>query len=99
MDKLIKLDASSIKELVIRTVKNLSWLFIFVFFIILILDILRIKNSVQIVLNVNAVPVLISKEKGVRIDFVKYDKVIERIRQGSNYKPQIEITSNPFSLN
>jgi len=98
MNKIIKIDMSAIKDLAVRTARNLSWLFIFVFFIILIMDILRIKNSVQVVLNINADPVLVTKEKGVRIDFIKYEKVVDRIKQGKDYEPQIEIFSNPFSL-
>ncbi len=98
MDKLVKINLAGIKDLAVSTVKNLSWLFVFIFIIILILDALQIKNSVKVVLNVNSEPELVVKEKGVRIDFANYDKVINRIMLGKSYEPNIEITANPFAL-
>ncbi len=98
MDKLVKIDFFAIKDLAVRTVKNLSWLFIFIFFVILILDVLRVKNSVQVVMNINTDPALVVKEKGTRIDFLSYDKVVSRIREGKGYMPKIDVTVNPFAL-
>lgn len=99
MNKLVNMNMFSLKDLAVRTVKNLRWLFIFIFFIILILDVIRVKNSVQVVLNIHTEPEPIVKEKGVRINFENYDKVIKRIQDGKNYQPKIEVIVNPFALN
>ncbi|MFA5991534.1 MAG: hypothetical protein WC794_04810 [Candidatus Doudnabacteria bacterium] len=98
MGKLAKINFSAIKDLAVHTVKNLSWLFIFIFFVILILDVMRVKNSVQVVLDINSEPAPKVKEKGVRIDFINYDKVVKRIQDGQGYQPKIELTANPFAL-
>ncbi len=97
MGKLVKINFLAIKDLAVRTVKNLSWLFVFIFFVILILDAIRIKNSVQVVLNIHTEPASVVKEKGVRIDFTNYDKVAKRIQNGLGYQPKTEIISNPFA--
>lgn len=97
MDKLVKINFFAIKDLAVRTVKNLSWLFIFIFFVIIILDVIRVKNSVRVMLNINSEPVPVVKEKGVRINFENYDKVVNRIRQGIGYQPRTNIETNPFA--
>ncbi len=98
MDKLVKINFFAIKDLAVRTVKNLNWLFIFIFFVIFILDVMRIKNSVQVVININNEIVPVVKEKGVRIDFINYDKVVKRIQDGKGYQPKIDVKDNPFAL-
>ncbi len=97
MDKLVKINFSVLKDLTVKAVKNLSWVFIFIFFVILILDVMRVKNSVQVVLNIRKDPTSIMNEKGVRINFEDYGKAVNRIQEGKGYQPKIDIITSPFA--
>lgn len=93
-----KIEMSDVKAIFTNLSKNLGWVFLGLFFILIIFEIIEIKQSVQIVLNANKEPVIVSKQQGVRINFKSYDEVIFRIEQAQSFEPTSEAVISPFSL-
>ena len=94
--KNINFDLSSLKDGLAKFSKNLSWLFLTILIVILLMEALEIKQSVQIVLSSNDEPVVASHQEGVRIDFKNYDKVISRIQQVQGYEVSSTTLPSPF---
>lgn len=91
------LNLSGFKDIFGNFFKNLSWLFFVFFLMLLVLEIFEIKTSVGIIYNINQSPTVVSKEKGVRINFEAYNKVVNRIESVPNFQPSGGITRNPFA--
>lgn len=95
--KKIEINFNSLKSLLAKGLKNLSWVFFGFFIILAIMEILEIKQSAQIILESNRPPAAVNAPKGVRIDFKAYDKVVQRIESGNNYKPEAGTGKDPFN--
>ena len=95
--KTINLDLKQFKNLSGQLAKNLRWVFFAVFLLMLVLEVVQIKNSVSIVSNVNQTPVALGSEPGVRINFDNYNKAADRIQQAATFQPTGGITNNPFN--
>lgn len=93
-----KIEISDVKAIFTNLSKNLGWLFLGLFFILIIFEIIELKQSVQIVLNSNKEPVVVNKQQGVRINFKNYDDVIFRIELAQSFKPSSDAVINPFSI-
>lgn len=96
MAKITSANLGNLTNILGKFVKNLSWLFFVIFLGILVIEAFEIKTSVQITLNAGKEPVVVSKEKGVRINFDDYDKIVQRIEAAQNFEPTGGITKNPF---
>ena len=79
--------------------KNLAWLFLAGFMVLVVLEGIEINNSVQIILNSNQEPPLVNPEKGVRINFDNYDAVVNRIQSASSFVPTDGVFYDPFHGN
>jgi len=88
---------SGIKDILAKFFKNLSWLFFAFFLLLLVFEVLEIKTSVGIILNINQEPTLQTKEKGVRINFDAYNQVVNRIEAATNFQPSGGVIRNPFA--
>lgn len=75
---------------------SLSWLFVVLFFILLFFEALEINRSIQIILESNRIPVVATKQQGVKINFTNYENVIFRMGQSQSFKPSSEAVINPF---
>jgi hypothetical protein len=95
--KTINLNLAEFKNLSGQLAKNLRGVFFAVFLLMLVLEVLQIKNSVFIVSNVNQAPVASGSEPGVRINFDNYNKAVARIQQAATFQPTGGITNNPFN--
>jgi hypothetical protein len=96
--KKISLNFISLKDSAAKLAKNLSWLFFAIFLLLLVFEVFEIKNSADIILNVNQPPAAVNPEKGVRIDFKAYDQIVSRIQNAQNFAPSAGVTKNPFGV-
>lgn len=91
-----KIDVSSIKSIFGNLGKNLGWMFLLFFIILIVCEIKVMNYSAKIILDSNKVPVSGKKSEGVRINFPGYEKVIFRKEQAQSYEPSNEAVVNPF---
>jgi len=98
MPKLPDIKNLSLKDLFNGLIKNLSWLFLAAFLILLVMETFEVKQSVQIILSVNSQPQVLNQQHGVRIDFVGYNKVLSRMQNAQNFVPDVNSSnmSSPF---
>jgi hypothetical protein len=96
--KNVNIDFNTIKTFFGKQAKNLTWTFFVIFLILVVFEIFEVKNSVDIALNVNQAPPLVTAEKGVRINFSQYETVVQRIEAAPNFVPDAPITQDPFSV-
>ena len=76
--------------------KNFSWLFYLIFVVLVVFEIIEIKQSVEIVLASRQEPEVVIKDKGVRINFESYNVVVKKIEGGQSYEPPQDYVRNPF---
>lgn len=55
-----------------------------------------VKNSVALIIQSYQEPVVVNKNRGVRINFTDYDAVVQRIENAKNFQSQEDIIANPF---
>lgn len=97
MQKNLKLNSEAVKNLLQRLSKNLSLLFLTLFLLLVIFEILEIQKSFNIVSNFRQEPQVVMNNSGVRINFEGYDKVVKRIQDSQIYQPPGGVEINPFS--
>ena len=95
--KQIQINLNTVKNLANKFIKNLSLLFFAVFLFLIVLEVFEIQISWQIISNADQQPVVTGGEKGVRINFENYNKVVDRIEHSDSFQPTGGITVNPFS--
>lgn len=93
----VNLSLVGLKDFFAKVGRNLTWLFLFFFFLLLAFEVLEIKNSVDIAMNLNEVPPL-KTEKGVKIDFAAYDTAVSKINKAKDFQPVGGIKKDPFSV-
>ena len=85
-----------IKKLFANFSKNLAWLFLILFLVLVALEALEVETSVSIVLQSNRPPAQVVVEKGSRINFDNYNWVVDRINAAKTFQPSGGISNNPF---
>ncbi len=91
------IELKDLKNILANLSKKLGWFFLLFFLILLGFEILEANKSVQIVLDANKEPQIVTKQQGVRIDFINYEKVIFRKEQAQSFEPSSEAVVNPFN--
>lgn len=91
-----KIELANLKDFFGKFSKNIAWVFFGIFLLLVILEIFKIKQSVQIILNSNVEAAPVSAQRGVRINFADYDKVAHRIEAAKTFTPSGGIYNNPF---
>ncbi len=86
-----------LKNFAVRLTKNLRWVFFVIFLILAVFEITEINNSVQVALQAGKEPVAASKEKGVRINFDDYNRIVQRIQEAQYFQPTGGIAADPFT--
>ncbi|MBI5530054.1 MAG: hypothetical protein HY918_00960 [Candidatus Doudnabacteria bacterium] len=92
----ININIIAFKNFTNKLGRNLSWLFFVVFLLIIAAEIFEIQTSVKIIMDFRSEPQVAIKDQGVRIDFTKYDLVVNRIKNAQNFEPSNSVTVNPF---
>ena len=85
------------KQILSKLTQNLGLLFFVTFMILLVLEGVELKKSVDIVVNLNQEVPPPVEVKGVRINFDNYNLVVERIERAETFRPTGGITKNPFN--
>lgn len=96
MAKNINLNLGNIVAFLSGLIKNLRWLFLAVFIIMLVMEAFQVKNSFSVISNINQVSPVVGIEKDVRINFSNYNLAVEKIQQAAAFQPTGGITKNPF---
>jgi len=94
---LSNLNLNGIKDFFAKSMKNLSWLFLAILFILLVFEFFEIQNSINIIVNINQEPVAVNTPKGVRINFDTYGEVVKRIQDAVAFVPTGGVTKDPFN--
>lgn len=76
--------------------KNSRGIYWFMLIVLLALEVMVVKKSVDIVMNSQKV----ASQKitgGVRINFTDYQAIVQRMQRAEDYKPQSPVQQNPFN--
>ncbi len=76
--------------------KNIGLVFWAILAVVIILEIFVIKASVLKVVESHSEPISQVKEKGVRINFEDYNKVINRINAAKDFEVTKPVVNDPF---
>ena len=91
-----KIDIKNIFKNIDVLKKNVGLVFWAILFIVIILEIFVIKDSILKVVESNSEQVSPKKEKGVRVNFEDYDKVINRIDAAVDFEVTEPVANDPF---
>jgi hypothetical protein len=79
--------------------KNLSWLFLVVFLVLLAFEAVEIQTSVSLIIQLNQTPTAVIPKKNAvaSIDFATYQKNLQRVQDAKNFTVTDGITYDPFN--
>lgn len=93
-----KIQIAAVKDFFGRLSKKIAWVFFAAFIILLFFEMLEVKKSLQIILSANREPPPPVTQRGVRINFSDYDKVVQKIQGAQSFIPSDGVAKNPFGI-
>ena len=79
--------------------KNLSWLFLFVFLVLVAFEAMEVQTSVGLIIQLNQAPPVpqVKRNSVASIDFDTYGKNLQRVESSRNFKVTDGIIYDPFN--
>ena len=87
-----------IKDVAAKLGQNMAWVFTACLILLILLEALQIKKSVDFVLTVNTPAPAAPVQKGLRVDFDGYNKVVEMKKDSQTFYPTSTPQTSPFGL-
>ncbi len=78
--------------------KNIGLVFWLILLFLIIFELFAVKTSISQIVASYEEPEIVSKEKGVRIDFESYNQVVGKIERGKDFEVENRAAENPFGL-
>ena len=96
MPNIPKIEIKDLLKRLEKFKKNLGLVFWLIFIVLLFFELITVKTLVGQILDSYKDPDFVIKDKGVRLDFEGYNRVVDRINSGQRFRVEDRIEYNPF---